>query len=361
MSSWILLAGAVVCGWVIVAILVPPIARLCRRRGWLDQPSARKIHTRPTPRLTGIALFVAIWGTVALMAIIDPSRMREFTMHAIPVGLSALLVLAVGIIDDFRPFGGWPKLGAELLTGIPLWIHGIGFERLWVPFVGGVELGVLALPVSIVWYLMLLNAINIIDGVDGLAVATTTVATVPLIWIAWSMNLAPIWIASAGLIGGLLAFWRHNRPPARVFMGDSGSLSLGFFFALIALLAPIKRFTALAFFVPLIALLLPLAESALSVVRRTMRGTSPMAPDVSHLHHLLLRAGLTPRQVIAGYALVTAVFGAMCVALRYGNRRILTGVLAFFVLLGGWGLAMFLSRRLSRHDSAKHARPVDEV
>ncbi|GAB4328851.1 MAG: MraY family glycosyltransferase [Candidatus Zixiibacteriota bacterium] len=356
-----LLAGTILTGWVIVTVLVPPIARVCRQRGWLDLPSQRKIHQTPTPRLTGVALFLAIWGTVAVAAIVDPDRMREFTIHALPVGLSALLVLVVGIIDDFRPFGGWPKLGAELLTGIPLWEAGIGFERMWVPFVGGVDLGVWSLPVSILWYLMLLNAINIIDGVDGLAVATTTVATVTLIWIAWSLNLAPIWIASAGLVGGLVAFWRHNRPPAKVFMGDSGSLSLGYFFAVIALLAPIKRFTALAFFVPLIALWLPLTESVFSILRRTASGRSPMTADASHLHHLLLRAGLTPNQLIVAYALVTAFFGGMCVAFRYGNRRVLTVILAFFVLLGGWGLAMFLSRRLSRRDAGHRARPADEV
>lgn len=361
MSDWLFLAGAIITGWVIVSVLVPPIAGVCHRRGWLDRPSDRKIHRTPTPRLTGIALFLAIWGTVAIAAIVDPGRMHEFTIHALPVGLSALLVLIVGVIDDFHPFAGWPKLGAELLTGIPLWAAGIGFERIWVPFVGGMDLGVWSLPVSILWYLMLLNAINIIDGVDGLAVATTSVATVTLIWIAWSLNLAPIWIASAGLAGGLLAFWRHNRPPAKVFMGDSGSLSLGHFFAVIALLAPIKRFTALAFFVPLIALWLPLAESAISVLRRTASGRSPMTADASHLHHLLLRAGLTPNQLIVSYAIVTAFFGGMCVAFRYGNRRILAAVLAFFVLLGGWGLAMFLSRRLSRRDEANQTRPVDEV
>ena len=347
MSDWLLLLGALACGWLLVTLATPPLADLCRRRGWLDHPSPRKIHHTPTPRLTGIALFIGIWGTLAIFVWLSPTHMREFSANALPIAVGALCVLILGIVDDLHPLRGWWKLAGEIASMIPLWLAGYAFDRLWIPFIGGVDLGWLSLPVTLFWYLSLLNAVNIIDGSDGLAVSTTAVATLPVLWIAWRLGLHPIWIGAAGLVGALVGFWRFNRPPAKVFMGDSGALTLGYFFAVVALIAPIKRFTALAFFVPLIALFLPLVESGISFGRRLISGRSPVSADASHLHHLLLRAGLGPYQLILAYALVTAVFGAMCVAFYYGNRRILAPVLAFFVLLLAGGLGMFLSRRLA--------------
>ena len=102
------------------------------------------------------------------------------------------------------------------------------------------------------------------------------------------------WVGAAALLGGLVIFWRYNKPPAKIFMGDSGSLSLGYFFAMVALFAPIKRFTALAFFVPILALLLPLLEAALSFGRRSLSGANPLRGDVGHLHHQLIAAGWSP-------------------------------------------------------------------
>lgn len=361
MNDGLLLLGAMACGWLLVTAATPPLARMCRRFGWLDQPSPRKIHRTPTPRLTGISLFLGIWGTLAIFAWVTPGHMREFATNALPVVAGAVCVLVLGIIDDLHPLRGWWKLVGEIASGIPLWLAGLGFERLWIPFVGGVDLGWLAFPVTLFWYLSLLNAVNIIDGSDGLAVATTGVATLPVLWIAWRLGLHPIWLGAASLVGAALGFWRYNRPPARVFMGDSGALSLGYFFAVVALIAPIKRFTALAFFVPLIALFLPLVESAISFIRRLTSGKSPVRADASHLHHLLLRAGLSPRQLILVYTLVTAVFGAMCVAFYYGNRRILAPILGFFVLLLGGGLGMFLSRRLAGKSDGRKQQPSNGV
>ena len=346
MANPILLVGSALIGWLLVHLTVPFLDGFCRRFCLLDRPSPRKIHQRPTPRLTGISLFVALWGTILLFSLIVPGRMLEIRAHAGSILLGAGLILLLGILDDLRPLAAVWKLAGQLLVGVLLWLQGVGFTQLWIPFVGGIDLGYLSLPVTLLWFLVLVNAVNIIDGLDGLATATAGTALLPLIWISISLELTPIWVAAAGLLGALVAFWQYNRAPARVFMGDCGSLSLGYFFAVVALLAPIKRFTALAFFVPLIAMLLPLAEGLFSLGRRSLAGTNPMGADTGHLHHRLMAIGWTANQVVAAYAVVTAAFGVFCVAFRYGNRRTFAVLLGFFVLLLMIALGIILRREI---------------
>lgn len=342
-----------------MTVTVPPIASLCHRSGLLDRPGPRKIHSIPTPRLTGISLFIAVWGTILAVGILFPRHVAELRHQFPPILAGSIIVLALGVFDDIRSLRGPLKLAGQVLAGVPLWIAGIGFDRLWIPFVGGTDLGVLSLPVSMLWFLALVNAVNIIDGVDGLATATSGIATLSLIWVTWTLNLTPLTVVAAGVFGALVGFWRFNRPPASVFMGDSGALSLGYFIAVIALLAPIKRFTALAFFVPLIAMMLPLTESVMSFVRRSMTGVNPMRADVGHAHHMLLDIGWSPRQVVAAYAIVSGVFGAFCVAFRYYNRRILALALGFFVLSLGIALGIILARNRAGRGVSRRTPPVN--
>lgn len=344
MSEVWLIIGAGIAAWLLVTVAVPPLRSFCHRSGYLDRPGARRIHTTPTPRLAGLSFFFAFWIVIVLFGWIWPDRLADVWRHGWPVFAGAVIVVGLGVFDDLRPLPAYAKLVVQIVAFTPLWLSGIGFDRLWIPFVGGIDLGLWSLPVSLIWFLVLVNAVNVIDGVDGLATATSAVVTLTLIGITWILKLEPLTIVAAVLFGALVGFWRYNRPPASVFMGDSGSLFLGYVFAVIALLAPIKRFTALAFFVPLIALLLPLGESALSVVRRTISGKNPIRADVGHLHHVLLSAGWSPGRVVAAYVTVTAIFGAFCIGFHYVNRRILALGLGFFVLLLGVALAIFLHR-----------------
>lgn len=342
MSDPAILVGSLIVGWVLTTMLVPRLAAMCHRRQWLDMPGRHKTHAKPTPRLTGVTLFAATWLPVVAVTLLWPEHVAEFRGQALPIFVGAVVVVVLGIVDDLRPLPGQVKLLVQGLVGVFLFANGIGFDRLWVPFVGGVGLGYLSLPVTLIWFLILTNAINIIDGLDGLAVSTTAIATLSLIWVSWTLRLPPIWVGAAGLLGGLVAFWRFNRAPARVFMGDSGSLSLGYFFAVVALLAPIKRFTVVAFFVPLFALFLPLAESLISAGRRSWKRSNPLHADTGHLHHRLLRAGWPPRRIVWAYGLVTGVFGAFSVLLSYGNHRLVALGVGIFVLLITVAMAIIL-------------------
>ncbi len=345
MSDWTLLIFSTFLGAAVMQVTLPAFAALCHRRGWLDNPRAGKIHTHPTPRLTGTAIYLSIWIPLLAATFLAPEHMQEFNAHAVVIWLGGLAILALGILDDLRPLTSVPKLAVQIAVGSMLYWSGIGFDLLWIPLVGGLPLDFLAWPVSLLWFILVVNAVNIIDGLDGLAASTTAIGTISLIWVSWEIRLPAVWIGAAALLGGLLIFLRYNRPPARVFMGDSGSLSIGYFFAIVALFAPIKRFTALAYFVPLLALLLPLLESAFSLGRRSIAGTNPFRGDTGHLHNQLLRAGLSQKQILLIYNSVAAVVGVFCVAFRYGNRRILALALGIFVLSVLGGLGIILRRR----------------
>jgi len=338
-------------GGLLTAIAVPLIARVCHRRGWLDRPDARKLHEQPTPRLTGVPLFVAIWLPIIVVAVLDPDRLVDAHGHLLAILLGAFAVLALGLIDDLRPVPGATKLLFQLLIGCGLYAAGVGFSQLWIPFVGGIALGWLSLPVSLIWFLILINAVNVIDGLDGLATATTGVASLAIIWISSIYDLTLIGLGAAGLFGGLTAFWFFNRPPAKVFMGDTGSLSLGYFLAVAAMLAPIKRFTVVAFFVPLIAMALPLSESLLTLVRRLATGRPLLNADRGHLHHRLLQAGWQTPRIVAAYALITLAFSIFSVLLHYVNHRAVAACLGIFVLSIMGGLGIIFRRSTSGRQS----------
>lgn len=348
-----LLVIALLAGALVVQLTLPPIASICHKRQWLDLPRPGKIHSRPTPRLTGIAIYLAIWIPLLVASILYPESMEEFNAHAVVLWLGGIAVLVIGIVDDFHPLTSVPKLAVQVAVGSLLYWSGIGFDRLWMPFVGGIPLGIIAWPVTLAWFLVVVNAVNIIDGLDGLAASTTAIGTISLIWVSWDIHLPPVWIGAGALLGGLLVFLRYNKPPAKVFMGDSGSLSIGYFFAMVALFAPIKRFTALAFFVPILALMLPLLESLLSIGRRSLAGSNPFRGDTGHLHNQLQRAGFSDRQILVAYNVVAVVVGVFCVAFRFGNRRVLAVLLGIFVLSLLGALGIILRRR--RVDADKSA------
>jgi UDP-GlcNAc:undecaprenyl-phosphate GlcNAc-1-phosphate transferase len=300
-----------------------------------------------------VSIYLAIWLPLLAASILLPDAMREFNAHAAVFWIGGLAILVLGVIDDLHPLTSVPKLVVQIVVGSLFYWAGIGFDRLWIPFVGGLPLGLFAWPITVLWFLLLVNAVNIIDGIDGLAASTTAVGCISLIWVSWDIQLPPVWIGAGALLGGLIIFLRYNRPPAEVFMGDSGSLSIGYFFAMVALFAPIKRFTALAFFVPILALMLPLLESAFSVGRRSLARSNPFRGDTGHLHNQLQRAGLTDTQILLIYNGIAATVGVFCVGFRFANRRILAILLGIFVLSVLVGLGIILRRR--KQDADKSA------
>ncbi len=204
-------------------------------------------------------------------------------------------------------------------------------EILTNPFGETFQFGAEGAVLTVVWYVALMNAMNLIDGLDGLAAGVAAIAGMTILGISASWSQPSAALLAAILVGSCAGFLPHNFHPARMFLGDGGSFALGFFLATISLETSTKSPALLALLIPMVALLLPLADAAFAFVRRLAGGTHPFSPDRRHLHHRLLRAGLTPRRAVVLFYYLSAVNGVMAYLLAKSSQ---IAILCVFLMLG---------------------------
>jgi UDP-GlcNAc:undecaprenyl-phosphate/decaprenyl-phosphate GlcNAc-1-phosphate transferase len=321
-------------------VLTPLVAALARRRGWLDLPDGgRKLHTLPVPRCGGVAVFVAFGGAWVLAATLAPSAAPDGSLEsALPLLLAATLVMLVGFVDDVRGLSPLAKVLGETAAALLLWFAGYRVETIGLPWGGVVELGALALPVTLAWIVGMCNAFNLIDGLDGLAAGVALVATGTLVAVAAANGRATTLLLTAALAGALLGFLRYNFNPAKVFLGDSGSLTVGFLLAAFAIGGNLKSRTMIAVAVPLVALALPIFDASLAVLRRLIRGGHVTRGDRDHIHHRMLRLGLTPRRAVMLLYGVSVLLGSLALAILAGPQQTLWAAVLVLALLGWLGI-----------------------
>jgi UDP-GlcNAc:undecaprenyl-phosphate GlcNAc-1-phosphate transferase len=342
-------------------VLTPPLIRLCNRLGLHDHPGKRKIHLIPTPRLGGLALAAGIAAALAMAYYLWPELLVDFAYQWPGIVCGALLILAIGIYDDVVGAPAYLKLMTQITAALLLCLWDFRIDVVWVPFVGRIGLGIWSVPLTVAWIVTLSNAINLIDGLDGLAsgVASIGGAFLALVGVLW--DVPHVAILGAALFGANLGFLRYNYPPARIFMGDSGSLMLGFLFAVASVSVPIKTLTAITMALPLLAVWFPLVEVISSISRRLVAGRSPMRADRGHWHHQLWRRGWSTRRIIWTYYAIAFGFGLFVPALRLFDRYYVLPVflILFAVVLG------FLTSRLRQQEAvwteSRTKQPVEHA
>lgn len=297
-------------------VAIPPLMRLARRIDLVDRPSARKVHTEPIPLCGGIGAALAATVPVLMWAPLDPP------LRAALAG--ALIVLALGIIDDARPLAyGWKFLGqgaavALAMTGGVVAHHMPLFGLDAVPAWLGYALTALFL-------VAVTNAVNLADGLDGLAGGCTMLTLLAIAVLAYPAGGHALMIVAAALIGALLGFLRFNTYPATVFLGDTGSMFLGFLTAAMAILLVETTHTALSPALPLLLVGLPLLDTGIAFTRRIVAGKSPFKADRSHIHHQLLACGLTQMEAVSVIYLIQGAMVAAAVLLRYERDWLVLG------------------------------------
>jgi UDP-GlcNAc:undecaprenyl-phosphate GlcNAc-1-phosphate transferase len=305
---------AFVCAALSSYALTPMVRDLAAARGWLDSPDGRrKLHASPVPRVGGLAVFVGLLaGSTLVLALPGVTRVAGASDELPGYLLAAALGICVlGLLDDRYGLSPRVKLAGQLTAGLYIYAHGYSVQLVSNPFGATFALGWLSLPITVLWVAVLTNAFNLIDGLDGLASGVGLFASSVVLVFALLNGHADIAILSIALAGALLGFLRYNFSPASVFLGDCGSLTLGFVLAALSLRGSMKGPVVVAVATPLLALGFPLLDTALALLRRFWGGRSILAADADHIHHRIVRRGLTPRRAVILLYGVTAFFGAV--------------------------------------------------
>jgi UDP-GlcNAc:undecaprenyl-phosphate GlcNAc-1-phosphate transferase len=280
--------GALV-AFCVVVLLTPAVGGMARRLGVVDAPGGRRVNQLPVPRLGGLGLFLGL--LVPALAFLHLGHQTRGLL------LGAAVAVTVGMVDDFRGLPWYAKLGGQaaaagVLTGFGVWV-----DRFTFPFVGIHTLpsGV-GIPLTILWIVAIMNMVNFLDGLDGLAAGVAGIAGLTFSVIALSLGKVDAAILSAIVFGACLGFLRHNFYPARIIMGDSGALLLGYVLAAVSVQGLLKTAATVALFFPLLVLAVPIVDTTFVVARRLKHGERIFEADQAHLHHRFLRRGFSQRR-----------------------------------------------------------------
>jgi UDP-GlcNAc:undecaprenyl-phosphate GlcNAc-1-phosphate transferase len=309
----------------IAAALTPLLRVVAPYIGGLDRlGSSRKVHSAPIPRIGGVAIVVAFFvplvglfvyhNDVSALFLRDPSRV---------VGLfvGGLAIAALGFFDDLHGAGARLKFAVQLAVGLLVFALGYRIEVLANPFGEPFSLGVLSLPFSLLWFVGIVNAMNLIDGLDGLAGGIAAIVVGLTFAVAFNRPDVLLCLFMAALGGALVGFLLYNFNPATIFMGDTGSMFLGFVLAVTTVASSQKSSTAVAMLVPIIGLGLPIADTLLAMLRRALRGRPLFSADREHIHHKLLALGFTHRQAVLALYCVCLVLALAAFAVSFANSR----------------------------------------
>jgi len=329
-------------GLVAALVLTPAVSRFARGHGWVDRPDGRrKLHTVPVPRIGGLSVYASFafaFGVLVLtvpQAVSDGRGAANAYLHLL---LACGVVALIGLVDDLVGVSPWSKVLVQSVAAGYLYFHGFQIRALTNPFGDLFLLGHLALPLTILWFVAMSNAFNLIDGLDGLAAGVAFFATISLFAAAALNEHWATAFMAAALGGALLGFLRYNFNPASVFLGDCGSLFVGFALAAFAISGSMKTSAAIAVAAPLLTLALPIFDVAVAIFRRVIRGTRLFEADRDHVHHRLLHLGLTPRRAVMVLYGVAAVLASLSLATAVGQNQVLWAVAIVFVLLAWVGL-----------------------
>jgi UDP-N-acetylmuramyl pentapeptide phosphotransferase/UDP-N-acetylglucosamine-1-phosphate transferase len=302
---------------VVVLWTTPDVRNLGIKSGRLDNPGDRKVHQRPMVRLGGVSIFMGT--TVSLLIVwwlggfglLPPEK--EWQIWGVTLG--GLGFFLIGLADDLLNLSPFTRLLLQVIVAAGAWKAGVSIDFLTIPTIGMVDLNWLSLPITVIWLVGMVNAINWIDGLDGLAAGVSGIAAVVMLVVALFMKQPAAALIAAALAGSSLGFLRYNFNPAQIFMGDGGSYFMGFTLAAVGVIGLVKIPAVTAILLPYLILAVPIVDMSAVILARLRRGKSPFIADKSHLHHRLLRAGLSHRLTVLFIYSLTLWVGSLAMAI----------------------------------------------
>lgn len=362
MSEYIVI-GTIIAAFAVAAVLsyffTPPVKNFAHKVGAIDVPKdARRMHKKPIPRLGGLAIYGGFLCSILIFGQLDETMLC--------VLLGAAIIVALGIFDDVLALGAKLKFVVQIVAAaIPVCIGDLQiglFTNLNplsdTPFV---HLGILAVPVTIIWIVGITNAVNLIDGLDGLAVGVSSIAAITMLAVALLTGNMPIAITMAALAGACIGFMPYNLNPAKIFMGDTGSTFLGYMLATVSIMGLFKFYAVISFAVPFLILGLPIFDTANAIIRRVAAGRSPMSPDRGHVHHKLIDMGFNQKQAVAILYAISATLGLTAVVLTSsGEVKAIVLLLAVLAAILAGACIIYGAEHWSKHASENKEDKDDE-
>lgn len=362
MSEYIVI-GTIIAAFAVAAVLsyffTPPVKNFAHKVGAIDVPKdARRMHKKPIPRLGGLAIYGGFLCSILIFGQLDETMLC--------VLLGAAIIVALGIFDDVLALGAKLKFVVQIVAAsIPVCIGDLQiglFTNLNplsdTPFV---HLGILAVPVTIIWIVGITNAVNLIDGLDGLAVGVSSIAAITMLAVALLTGNMPIAITMAALAGACIGFMPYNLNPAKIFMGDTGSTFLGYMLATVSIMGLFKFYAVISFAVPFLILGLPIFDTANAIIRRVAAGRSPMSPDRGHVHHKLIDMGFNQKQAVAILYAISATLGLTAVVLTSsGEVKAIVLLLAVLAAILVGACIIYGAEHWSKHASENKEDKDDE-
>lgn len=349
-------------------VVLTPAARWAGRKvGVLDHPDDyRKLHKQPIPLAGGYAVLAAflvptltayLWAGTSVSNVLHDKQDVLF-----PMILGALFAVIMGGVDDFRHLRARYKLLWQVLLAVGAFYAGFQIRAISLPLLGRLEFDWLSLPITIFWFVGCMNAINLLDGLDGLAAGVGLFACLTLCITSLLTNLFFPMLLAAALAGAILAFLLFNFNPASIFLGDCGTMVIGFLIATISLAGSAKAHTAVALAIPFVALGLPVFDSTLAIFRRWSKRLPIAAPDRGHVHHKLLGLGLSQKKAVLVLYSICVALGAVALMISAGKNMLALVLLGSLVIIAlvfvkVLGILRFsdLGQRI-RHDWAERKR-----
>jgi UDP-GlcNAc:undecaprenyl-phosphate GlcNAc-1-phosphate transferase len=301
--------GAVV-ALVIVVLLTPAVGGMARLLGAVDQPGGRRLHTRPIPRLGGLALFLGV--------IVPALAFLKLTSETRGILLGIAVATTVGAVDDFRGLRPWEKFGGQVAAAVIPVGFGIWIDHFTLPLIGVHGLSAwVGKPLTVVWIVAIMNMVNFLDGLDGLAAGVCAIAGGTFSVIALSLQKPNAAVVSAVVLGACVGFLRHNFYPARIFMGDSGAMLLGFVLATVAVQGLLKTAATVALAFPLLVLAVPILDTGFVIAKRLKYRRPISSADHEHLHYRFLNIGFSQRRATVTIWLWCASLAAAALGTRF--------------------------------------------
>ncbi|WP_428909663.1 glycosyltransferase family 4 protein [Niallia sp. Krafla_26] len=308
-------------------LITPVVKKLAFLVGATDKPNQRKVHQNIMPRLGGLAIYISFVVGIFIML---PEHLIDNTLSSIMIGCTIIVI--TGIFDDIFEISPKLKLFGQLAAALVVIVWGdIKVEFINLPFTDGIlEFGYMSVPITLLWIIGITNAINLIDGLDGLAAGVSSIALITISFMGILFGNPFVTIVAAILLASTIGFLFYNFHPAKIFMGDTGALFLGYMIAVLSLLG-FKNVAFISFIIPIIILGVPISDTFFAIMRRILNKKPIMQPDKSHLHHCLLGLGFSHRQTVLIIYAIAAFFGL--VAIIFSQAKLLGSIVLIITLL----------------------------